>query len=424
MNNRSKDKNNIMLVSSATILLMLNIFSSMLNYCYQVMVSKVLSIEAFGTINTIFSIMMIVAVPGTTITMIIARELAILDEGKRYFEEYIYVKKYTYKITILGVFVLVIGLIISKYIGNILKINETHTLIEMIIICSLGYFHPLYSGCFSGLKKFFLLGLYGLIIPIYKFMGLFIALILKSESSRLNICLLSIIVGSLVSALLGFVGVRKNIKFNGEEKDFDLLTDKVQWIRVLIINICLTIYINIDLLAVRYICGEKESGYYSAIALFGKFIYYGATSVGTVLLPTVAVKSSDESKKIIKKILIFVSGISIGCLFILNVLKRLCIKIIYGNEYIVAEKYVIYVSMISFSVGIMTVLINYLIGVHDTKAICYVLCMAVISVLIVVMCVDKIKDVLFIIGTVGIIADILLIIKILGVNFRNKILFV
>ena len=79
------EKKDTQLLRASTILFVLNITASALNYLCQLVLARVLSVESYGTVNTIFSFMMIVAVPGTTLTMVVAKYYAsgCGKEGKR-----------------------------------------------------------------------------------------------------------------------------------------------------------------------------------------------------------------------------------------------------------------------------------------------------------------------------------------------------
>ena len=77
------------IVYNGLLLFGLNMLASVINYVCQILMTRVLSIEAFGTINTIFSFMLIVSVPGTSLTMMVSRFYAISKEmGKETREEF------------------------------------------------------------------------------------------------------------------------------------------------------------------------------------------------------------------------------------------------------------------------------------------------------------------------------------------------
>lgn len=397
-------------LSGASILLILNLLASAMNYVYQILIAGVLGVEAFGTINTIFSVMLVVAVPGTTITMLAARYLAICIEKKSYGACRSYVRKLTMQVTVLGGVILLAGIVLHNILGVFLKIDDTVILFMLAVICALGYYHPLYSGCMSGLKRFLPLGIYGLFIPVYKFIGLGLATQFHMEYQRLLVCLFAIIPGSIFTAVLGFWYVKRNLS-GGEKESVTEIPEKDQWLDSLIVNVCVVLYMNIDILAVRHIGGVKLSGIYSAVTLFGRIIYYGATSLGTVLLPMVATKSPKEAFKMLRKILLFVGSVSILGLTVLNMIKTPLISFIYGTAYLEAADYLIYVSMISLSTGLLTIMINFFVGVSYVSVPRNALLALAVVILAAVFLSESVTVTLMTIGISGLICVIYLFIQ-------------
>ena len=150
-------------LEAGTWLFFLNISASALNYLCQLVMARVLSVGSYGTINTIFSFMMIVAVPGTTLTMIVARYYASNDASNN---ERGYLKKQLLVVSTLTIIAFVILFALNGVMKNLLAIDDRFVLIIAFILAALGYFQPLYSGVFSGKKCFILVGIYSLMIRV------------------------------------------------------------------------------------------------------------------------------------------------------------------------------------------------------------------------------------------------------------------
>lgn len=394
--------------SDTTGLLLLNLVSSGLNYIYQIMLAHVLSVESFGTMNTIFSFMLIVAVPGNTITMMAARILAIYKDNNMYNASKKFVNRLTLQVSVLGILFCVVGVLLKNELSAFLKLEEGYLILLTVGICALSYFHPLYSGCISGLKKFIPLGLYSLLIPVYKIIGLIVATIAKGEPQRLLVCLFAFIPGSLITAVIGYYYTQKKIPVCKSIQAEGNIEVRQQWINSLIINICLAVYVNIDILAVRYIGGLELSGLYSSVTLFGRIIYYVSTSIGTVLLPVVATQGKLEAFKILQKILGVVSCLSVIGLVALNILKAPLINLIYGTAYEKSVEYVVYVSIISLAIGLLTVMVNFFVGIDFVKEPRNVLILLTIIISVVTLNAKNVKHALLTIGICGIICVLIM----------------
>lgn len=390
-------KRNILLQAS-TILFMLNISASALNYLCQLVMARTLSVESYGTINTIFSFMMIIAVPGTTLTMIVAKYYA----GNA-FDRVGYLKKQLQVVLVLTVAVFVILVVARNQLCRVLKINDGFVVSMAIILAALGYFQPLFSGVFSGNKLFVLVGIYSLFIPLCKMVAIGGACIYSNvDKTRLYIVLIIMVIGTLTTAAYGHNKSKRIIGIEHAEKVIGEKLYKRDDINALILNLSLMLYMNIDLLAVRYYGSDTESGLYSSVLLFGRIIYYFATTLGTILLPSVASNVSDEiRKKTLNKTLILMIVFALVCMLPINIFKEFFIRVLYGVNYISAASYMIYVSIISLSLSIYTIMVNYVVGVGRTKLTTRIMVIVDLVLLYVVWLVHDVNLLLMLIGLIG-----------------------
>lgn len=395
-------------LEAGTWLFFLNISASALNYLCQLVMARVLSVESYGTINTIFSFMMIVAVPGTTLTMIVARYYASNDtcnSGRGY------LKKQLKIVSMLTIIAFVVLFILNDVMKNLLAISDGFALVIAFVLAALGYFQPLYSGIFSGKKRFILVGIYSLMIPVYKLIAVGGAFLCsKDDTIRLHVLLVIMVIGVLITALLGQLKTDKLVGKISKTDTYNKRLYTIDDFNALILNMSLMLYMNIDLLAVRYYGDEKESGLYSAVLLFGRIIYYFATTLGTVLLPSVAEKSltEKERKSTLNKALMLMVLFSIVCMIPLNLWKTFFVRLLYGQAYVLASKYMIFVSAISFALSIYTIMVNYVVGIGKTKSVTIVMIIIDILLLSVLVFMRKIIFILTAIGIIGILGAIII----------------
>lgn len=384
-------------LQNSSILFILNISASALNYLCQLIMARVLSVESYGTVNTIFSFMMIIAVPGTTLTMVVAKYYA----GNEH-QKWAYLIQQLKVVCGLTVSVFLILLLIQRYIKQILDINDEIVLMFAFILAALGYFQPLYSGVFSGNKKFILVGIYSLFIPLYKIIAVFLAKIISNEDEqRLYIVLFSMVIGTIVTAIYGQM---KSSRLTGDRENFQKkgsLYSKEDF-SALFLNISLMFYMNIDLLVVRSY-DRTESGLYSSVLLFGRIIYYFATTLGTILLPSVAEKNMTmkEKNRILTRTLFLMLFFALLCMVPINILKRKLILLLYGEAYLEAEKYVIFATIISLALSLLTIIINYVVGTGKTKNASIIMFLVDILLIGSFFIFDSVEMILIIVGMIG-----------------------
>lgn len=396
-------KNRNKLLQASTILFILNISASALNYLCQLVMARVLSVESYGTINTIFSFLMIIAVPGTTLTMVVAKYYAGDNPDKSR-----YLKRQLRVVLILTVAVFVVLLIGQELFGKVLSIGDNFVIMMAFILAALGYFQPLYSGVFSGNKLFILVGAYSLCIPLYKLIAVGGAYVYSDvDKTRLYVLLIIMVIGVLATTVYGQLKSKKIIGHDMAQPCSKGKLYSTDDVNAFILNISLMLYMNIDLLSVRYYGNETESGLYSSALLFGRIIYYFATTLGTILLPSVASDINEETrKKTLNKTLILMIGFAIVCMLPINIFKDFFIQILYGENYIPATKYVIFVSIISLSLSIYTIMVNYVVGIGRTKATTIIMVIVDLLLLGTVLLVHEINIILMLIGLIGVIGAI------------------
>lgn len=400
-----KDK----VLQASSILFILNMLASALNYACQLFMARTLSVESFGTINTIFSFLLIVGVPGTTLTMIVAKYYAETEEYEKKMRCE-YMASIVRGVFALSIIAFVLCMVLAKPLSRVLAINDISVLVFTFILSALSFFQPLYSGVFSGNKRFILVGIYSLLIPLYKIISVFVAKIAsKSDFERLYIVLAVMILGTIFTAVFGHVQTKHIVgEFSNVGKSNAHIKFRKDDINTLVLNICLMIYMNIDLLAVRYYGTADESGLYSSVLLFGRVVYYFATTLGTILLPMAATVKDDqeEQMKLLNKTLIMMLGFIFLCMVPINLLGEFIIEILYGEAYVGATMYIKYVSLISSILSICTVLINYLVGIGKTKVatVSMVFVIATIGVLLTIQ--REVETILLGIAIIGLVGSI------------------
>lgn len=389
-------------LQDSVILFSLNMMASLLNYCCQIFMARILSIEDFGTINIVFSFLLIISVPGNTLTMLVSKTYAGSDyqiEQKSNMAFLYSAVKWIIVIT-LGTFL--IGGIFSGAIKSIFNVQDDFIIILMIALGALGFFHPFFSGVLSGYKKFVFLGIYALLIPVYKLLALFAAK--QSSQWKIYIILVIMIAGTIGTAILGWLLSGKII---GGKRPPDKYSGKSIQIRdcigTLIINICLMIYMNIDLIAVRKHGGDLESGLYSSVLLFGRAIYYFSTTLASMILPLAASakKNNDSSSMLLFIVVGIQTAFSFLCTVPLLFFGKPILAFLFGSTYQTAEPYIKYICFISISLSLKTILANYMVGIERGGTASFILSIEMVFILGMLFLTKDIFHILFIIGGVG-----------------------
>ncbi len=406
------------ILSDATILLVLNIIASGLNYLYQILAAKQLGVASFGIINGVFSFTTIVAVPGTTLTMVMARRIALFSETEKSNIISSFIKQMTRIVVFLSFAVCIVEVVLYRQLKSFLKLQNSIQVILVILICFLVIFHPYYSGCMSGFKNFWILGCYGLMIPAYKLFGLIVASRI-GHNLRLEVCLASIVLGSAITLVVGQLFIKK--RTDSKSKANKDVIEYKELITSLFINMGLIAFMNADILAVRYNGDDVTTGLYSAATLFGRIVYYIAVSAGTVLIPYVAGVKKEKANKMLCYVLAVVMGITVFLAIMMNVFGIIGIRVIYGQGYAEASEFLPYVAIISIAMAAISILANYAVGIGKTTGTAYVMSGVTVAIFAIIRMQMHEKQKLLSIGGLGVtVSVILFFIIILQENNKNE----
>ena len=103
-----------------------------------------------------------------------------------------------------------------------------------------------------------------------------------------------------------------------------------------------------------------------------------------------------------------VSCLSVIGLVALNILKAPLINLIYGTAYEKSVEYVVYVSIISLAIGLLTVMVNFFVGIDFVKEPRNVLILLTIIISVVTLNAKNVKHALLTIGICGIICVLIM----------------
>ena len=334
------------------IIFAMSIFASGLNYLFQIVSGRLLDPTWYGELNSLFSIINILAIIGNSLGLSIVKYVAEIqdDLGAN-------VKKIFKQCTI---FAIPISVAIVLVMSLLMHYNIVSSILTTISIVSTALAFILY-GVLQGKKRFFEVGIYNMMQPVSK---MILGTVLLLIGLHYNFVLVAMSTGAVASALYAYKCIKPEMKVVSNENKTTINNVYKYFLFTLISMICLTIFNNVDILLVRSYFTEEMVGQYSSAALFGKIILYIPQALTIMMVPIVAEHKGDE-KKTLFKTLGYSLGLA-GCASAgLYILRRLVITILMGEKYLPALEYIAPVCIMMLPLVGVTVLINYLIAYGD-----------------------------------------------------------
>ena len=334
----------------------MSIFASGLNYLFQILSGRILDPASYGELNSIFSIMNIVAIIGNSLGLSIVKYIAeTKDESKQIGANVIDIFR---KSIIVGI---PLACILSFVMTTCMKYNIVSSILSSFSMMMMCIAFVLY-GVLQGKKEFFQVGIYNLLQPLSK-------IIIGTALLLLGLHYNFVFVAISFGALLCILYARKTnpeILTKITDKREKSTTDEIYkyFFFTLISMICLTAFNNIDVLLVRNHFNEMIVGQYSSAALFGKIILYIPQALTIMMVPIVAEHNGNE-KKTLFKTTAYSLGLSMFASVALYVLRNFVIKILMGEKYLPSADYILPVCCMMLPLVGITVFINYMVAFGD-----------------------------------------------------------
>lgn len=342
---------------NSIVMIMLTTLASGVNYMCQIALGHVMSFASFGVMNTLFSLILVLSVPGASVNMITAKKIA-QCRGNSDISCAILTRMRHFSSKI-AVVILLGTTVLSMPLGNLLGAAPILLILTGAAVTT-GLFPYIISGTLTGQGSFLHAGLFSLIVPLFKSVGIVFAMTFSSELLGQITVMVSIIVGNLFAVVL----FRRIIfhRGSGDIPSHDVLPDEAKYIMA--VNFIYLMFGNADIFFVTIFFGSEQAGIFSASMLFGRVLFFFTTAMVSVLLPYVS-RASEQgtSLEIFRGTLFMTMGISLLGIIPINLFPAFFIQLLYGDKFLSAIPFIPFSCGVAVIVSLLNIELNYLIGV-------------------------------------------------------------
>lgn len=264
---------------------------------------------------------------------------------------------------------------LSKTFSELLSIHLLWSLLVIIIFSLWLYFTKTYENemaikylsfahilssvglinwFYQGIQKYKFISLINFISKILTISLLFV-LIKKPEDYWLYY--LIIVLSNIVSMLISVVYSVKQVKLS-----FTGLDLKKHFKPIIILfstQLAISIYVNLDIIMLKYFSVIEQVGYYSASIKIVKILLVIITSLGVVLIPKMATyfqeKRKKEVKELIEKSINFVVMLSFPVMVLLFITSKNIIMIFAGDQFLEANVLVKLLAPLIIIIGLTNI---------------------------------------------------------------------
>jgi len=353
---------------SATFWMFLGIgFMNVGNYIYHLLMGRMLGVSLYGALESIISALYILSVPTLTLNLVIVKYVASYKgrgENESIYGLYNYILRL---LLIFGLLISIIFVIISPFIQNFLHLPS----LTLALLLPLGFFLNLFyflnKSLLQGISSFFKLSVLNFVEALVK---LFSAIVLVYLGFRVEGAYGAVIVSIVIASVVSIFFIKDIVKIH--------LTSAVKYLHgrdllkfslpTFITSLALISIFTTDVILVRHFFPGAESGYYSALSVLGKIVYFAAAPIVLVLFPMISehhARGESYERLLIlgTSFTLLIAGF-ITLVFFLA--PEFMVLLLFGTKYLVIASMLgvfgVFISLLSLS----SLFANFYLSIHRT----------------------------------------------------------
>lgn len=355
------------LEKGSIILFVMLMVANICNYLFQIVMSRLLSVEDYGALNALISLLSIGVVPGITISVVVAKYVAEYNVAGEQFRIGLFLRKILFYVTLFAVITTAVGVATASLIGVYLKIEKVLHIILIMISIGLVFLLNIGIGATQGLKKFWSVGVLFVITPLTL---LVLAPFFIIAGFKLDGVLSSYVIGYVISVLISFAMIKDKLDIKHTQIVAIGRRNVIKYaIPVFIITLCIIILTNLDMIMVKHYFKSYESGLYGPAVIFGKVLFYFPTAIVMAMFPLVVEANvlKEEAYGSLKKALLY-TGILCGLgVLILNLFPKFITELFFGPKYLPAIPYIRFITIAMMLMCLLNIVVNFNLAMSNLR---------------------------------------------------------
>ncbi len=354
------------IVKNGSILFVCTMAGNLANYSFQFLMGRTLSIEDFGAMNALLSVMMSLTLPTGAIMFVIAKYASTyVARGEKEKIGSLY-RKALGGTSMLAFAITLVFVISSGLLGGYLRIDDRVS----VLILAAGIFGAFVLtvnlGLLQGMQRFYYLGA-GLGL------GGVLRLALGAAFVLIGFGLRGALAASALPALILFVVTMLPVyrylgNGGGKEEHENILGYSVP---VFLSTAVFAFLSNIDLVMVRHFFDPVDAGLYSSVVILGRTLLYLPSAFALAMFPMVSEQDAlnGDYFRILDRALLCTLALCAAGLLVFALLPGPIIKTLFGARFAGASAYLMYYGLAMTFMALVSILMSFNLARHRTAFI-------------------------------------------------------
>jgi O-antigen/teichoic acid export membrane protein len=354
-----------------------NMFANVINYLYQLIMSKNLGIEGFGELSSVFAIFYIVVIIPISASPSIVK---FVSSAKSHNEAAFIYKSINRLIFRLGLGLAVVIFLISPLISSFLKVKVSEVLIIAPVVF-LSLVTIVNQSLLQGVLKF-----WGNVGPnvISAFFKLIFGIIFVAMGWRVFGAVFGVLMGAALAYLYSLYLTKRfliNLKPKGH---FDFGKFLKYSFPVLIFSFSFASYFTTDLILVKHFFPDFNAGIYATLSILGKIIYFAAAPIAGVMFPLVAGRHSRGERyfQLLLVSLLITIFVSLGIVAIYALFPNFIISMFAKGSNLIPAADLIWMGLFICFYTVSFFMMNFFLSIDQVKIVILPLIFAILQIIL------------------------------------------
>lgn len=390
---------------ATSLLFVCTMFGNISGLIYQAFMSRTLSVEDFGALNSLLSVFAILSLPVQTLHTTVAGITSHLKAQQAFNSISRLFFKMLLKVSIVGLCGIVIFTLFSGYLREFLNIYSVYPLLIVGILALFSFLLSVNNGILQGLQSFsyfgIMSGLNGFLKLVFGVLFVYLGL---GVAGAIGGVAMGIFVIFLSSTIILHVSLSRLSSQDpiAEPQTYPLEGFSYS-IPVLIALLCFTSLTNMDLVLAKHYFPAEEAGHYAVAAVLGKVVLFLPAAIVLAMFPMVSESHAlkEDSYHILKKSVAFAGLLSFIGILVYVLFPELLVTILMGAKHAqIAHLVRLYgIAMLPFV--FINIFMYFNLATHRLKFLYLFIAGSLVEILLICLYHSSLQQVIYILISVG-----------------------
>jgi len=407
------------LIKGSTVILIGSFFGNVLNFLFNLFMSRNLSISEYGILASLISLISLFGFPAGAIVPTIVNFAAI------YFAkgELDNVRSFYFKINKLlfamGTITLIVFILFVNQIGDFFNIHNNFLILLAGINVFVGFITvanmPLLQAKLS-FKFITILNIFGSLIK------LILGVVLVFIGFAVGGAMWAYLVSTLLPYMLSFIPLRFLLFAKKKSSKIEFKKLFSYGFPTSLALFGLSSFITNDIILVKHFFTPINAGMYAGLSLIGRVIYFISAPIGTVMFPLVVQKHAKREKYLNLLILSLSTILLPSLIFVISyfLFPDLIIRIFFKrDEYLAIAPFIGFFGIFIAIFSLLTVTTNFYLSIKKTNVFVPIIIGAIIQVLLIFLYHNSFFQIIFVSGLTSFLLLIFLLLNLFISNNKQ-----